>query len=126
MASGAHQSKEFADRIKLIVKEAGSQAALARRLGIAQQNVSNWVNGSLPQPRVAEEVARKLGVNVRWLIAGEGRREIDGPELTEQEQLIGAIAEKLKFIHAHGGPEDVQEAEALVEAVRKRVLHRRS
>lgn len=71
-----HHLMSFADRIKSERKALGlTQAEFAEFVVSTQSTVSGWESGkSRPTTAVLKEIADKLGVNVGWLLTGEGDR----------------------------------------------------
>lgn len=53
----------------LMVEEEGSQAAVARTIGISKQEVSNTLRGSSPAPR---KVVHHLGLDVKAVYVPKG------------------------------------------------------
>lgn len=73
-----------------------TQVQLAGLVGVGQSRVSEWRAGkSMPQRRVAEELAEQLYLNVDWLLEGEGPKT---PEQRSKKVLMTAkkIADKAK------------------------------
>jgi len=64
----------FASRLREVMEKQGlNQVRLAELVGVAQSRISEWKAGkSLPQRRVGEALADKLGVTVDWLVDGVG------------------------------------------------------
>ena len=66
----------FAKRFKEAVHYAGvedTQEALGKLLGVSPVTIWSYRNGDkLPRMKRASEIAIRLGVNVNWLMTGEG------------------------------------------------------
>ena len=62
----------FEERIRLLMKLAGSQRALARAIGVVPGTISAWLAGSEPFVRTLHKIADTLGISREWLVAGEG------------------------------------------------------
>ena len=58
----------------LRVMDSRSQRGWAKELGIPQQNISRYLAGGTPHIDFLIHLARKEGVNLNWLVLGEGRR----------------------------------------------------
>lgn len=69
--------KSIAFRIRATRKSRGfSQAELGRKLGIKQSNIGRWEQGQHnPRPSTLRRIADALGVNLNWLLTGEGMME---------------------------------------------------
>lgn len=118
-----HKKGTFSERLQTFVDEAGSQSALAKRIVIAQQNISNWINGGTPHPKIAEYVAARLGVNVRWLLHGEGPRTEESARVAEDEP--DATTEVYRFIRDHGTPDQVAIVKGVLEQIEGQIRARR-
>ena len=68
----------FAFRLAARAERLGlSQTEIASRMGMKLPRVSNWFQGrNYPRKRERVDLARILGVNLSWLIQGEGEPEI--------------------------------------------------
>jgi transcriptional regulator with XRE-family HTH domain len=64
---------------------------LARTIGITPQSVSLWFKGRLPRRVTMELLCQKLGINIEWLLYGQGSSE---PELQEPMFLSWKKIEK--------------------------------
>ncbi|WP_298851329.1 helix-turn-helix transcriptional regulator [Sphingomonas sp. SCN 67-18] len=85
---------KFGDRLRDSSKDAGfpTVAALARRLNIVEQTLSNYWKGKRFAPAdLLFEIADVLSVNPRWLVTGFGERQLP-PELTSNyEDDVAAL-----------------------------------
>jgi|GEM_PF-5552220 len=65
----------FAGRLRAAI---GMRRAseVARAVGIPQQTLDNYLKGAAPNAERALALADELGVNIRWLIKGEGQRSV--------------------------------------------------
>jgi transposase-like protein len=71
-------SKNFADRIKAIIKATGSVSDIARRCGFSEGVVRSWRDGHTdPSRGRCVTMARTLGISLLWLAAGEGPMRLD-------------------------------------------------
>ena len=63
------------DRVQWLVKERfeGNRTAMARAIGFSHTVIANVVKGKPPGRRLLEAIAHRLGVDLAWLRAGEGR-----------------------------------------------------
>lgn len=98
------------ERLRAVVREAldagESQAALGKRLGVAQGTISGWLTEERLDPRasVLEAVAQKLDVNGHWLLTGQGRRR--------------ALDTGTEAVYAEGVQEGLRRAENAIRALR--------
>lgn len=70
--------KAFIDRIWSIIRDVGTQSALAEKIGTSQGTVADWVNrGSFPSTKHLANLKEKLNININWLITGQGSRYIE-------------------------------------------------
>jgi hypothetical protein len=67
------QQELVADQLEEL-KGSRSQRTWAKELGIPQQNVSRYLNGTAPHLSFLIHVARREGVSLNWLVLGEGRK----------------------------------------------------
>lgn len=83
--------EQFAERFKAAVAHAGvddTQIALGKFLGVSGVTVWSYRKGEkLPRMKKASEIAQKLGVNVNWLMTGNGEMTNDS-ELSELEKKV--------------------------------------
>ena len=72
-ANGLVRSKQgLADRIAQVRGER-SQRQFARDLGVFQQNVNRYENGTTPHTDFLITVAMKENVSLDWLLLGKGK-----------------------------------------------------
>ena len=69
----ARQKKGIAGRIAE-VRGDRSQRALARDLGVFQQNVNRYEHGTTPHADFLLVIREVEGVSIDWLLTGEGER----------------------------------------------------
>ena len=63
----------FAARLRSLMRPGETQAAFAKRLGVAQPTVNDWLHQDSPPRRSSLEVAGKnLNVDPAWLRSGRG------------------------------------------------------
>ena len=67
------QQSLVADQLEDL-KGSRSQRSWAKELGVPQQNISRFLNGTPPHLSFLIHVAWKEGVSLNWLILGEGRK----------------------------------------------------
>ncbi len=53
-----------------------SQRSFARELGVFQQNVNRYENGTTPHPNFLVTLALKENVSIDWLLLGKGTRKL--------------------------------------------------
>lgn len=69
-------------------KHGCSEAALAKKIGIAPPSLHAWKSGETKSLKadVALQAAKLMGVHVRWLVLGEGLRDDDEQQQPESIQ----------------------------------------
>jgi len=82
----------FPQRLKLSLDYSGvSQAALARRLGMAPRSVQNWVSGiSTPYIPIIRDIARFLAIDEAWLIGNDLPPRLRGRDSNPQPSVLRA------------------------------------
>jgi transcriptional regulator with XRE-family HTH domain len=67
--------KGFHARLGFLIRDLadGKEKDFAKLLEINPENINKWTNrGSLPSAEQLENIARRLNVNINWLLSGEG------------------------------------------------------
>lgn len=85
----SNMEESFIGRLRIIVNQVGSIAALAKKTGISSRQISFYLAGTNnPSSERLTAMATAAGVSVQWLMTGEepseGRREIP-TEVKERE-----------------------------------------
>ena len=86
----------FAKRFRIAFRQA-SNAEIARRIKINPATVKLYVDGDrLPIPEILLQINLITGVNMHWLLTGEGERFVRRERIfsTEEETRIDALAKK--------------------------------
>ena len=92
--------KSFNDRLQGLINELteGNKKKLAEMLDINPVMIQGWINrGSLPSTEHLINIQQKLGINLNWLLAGEGERYIKretAVEVKEEEEHYYSQEEK--------------------------------
>jgi transcriptional regulator with XRE-family HTH domain len=89
---------DFADRLADAMQEAGINGrALAAVVGVQESAVSQWLSRKIKEIKAqhAFAIADALGVEVRWLILGEGPRRTRIPP-----ELLGLSPEQITALTA--------------------------
>ncbi|MGH7905079.1 MAG: helix-turn-helix domain-containing protein [Candidatus Binataceae bacterium] len=92
MSSGVNR---FRERLRVLVDEAGSQSALARKTGVSQQQIARFLTGERqPLTSTAIALARGAGVSLEWLTgAGDDVRLRRGLEaMARMADVVRAVA----------------------------------
>ncbi|MBF0454984.1 MAG: helix-turn-helix domain-containing protein [Magnetococcales bacterium] len=77
---------EISERFRLIFGERGAPDAISEKVGVPARTLLNYLNGkSEPKASVAAALAKEAGVNVEWLITGEG--PMQPGEKTDQAEI---------------------------------------
>lgn len=99
--------KSLSDRLLLLIddfagKEYGGKKRFAEMLGVTQANINNWINlGSLPSSEHLANIQKKLGVNIIWLLTGEGEmfvKKESPPTVHEALTGYGFNSEEREYI----------------------------
>ncbi len=86
------------ERLKLIVSH-NSQSEVARKTGIAQQNIARYLQGvRIPGSAIAK-IVRGMGVNPAWLVAGEGTPYLSDVT-SDTSAMAGGLLELVKAMGA--------------------------
>lgn len=67
----------FIDRLQKLISGYSSKAAFARHCGITEGAVNGWLIGQKPNAYAALLVAKACGVQLEWLLTGEGVMKSD-------------------------------------------------
>ncbi|UZS00287.1 helix-turn-helix domain-containing protein [Chondrinema litorale] len=88
---------DFLERLRIIRKKLGTQKEVATNAGLEQSMISRYEKGqtTVYDYRFLMYLA-KQGIDINWLLTGEGKQESDLSEVSEQgyEMMIDAL--KLK------------------------------
>ena len=68
----AQHRRGIANRLATVRGER-SQRSFAKDLGVFQQNVNRYENGTMPHPDFLITLALSEGVSIDWLLLGKGR-----------------------------------------------------
>ncbi|QUO43424.1 helix-turn-helix transcriptional regulator [Brevibacillus composti] len=79
-------SKDFGERLKRALKEAGySQKSASEALGLSKNAMTNYVGGRIPEATILYRIAKLCSVTMEWLLTGEGERETVKTQATRKE-----------------------------------------
>lgn len=95
-AQMAEIKRGFAQRLRIAFDEANN-AEIARRCRTTDTTIKLYTDGErLPIPEMLLQITRVTGVNLHWLLTGEGTRRKDFGNLftEEEERLISGMAKK--------------------------------
>lgn len=68
-------SKDFGERLKQALKEAGySQKSASEVLGLSKNAMTNYAGGRIPEAMILYRIAKLCSVSMEWLLTGEGER----------------------------------------------------
>lgn len=83
------------DRIKEAAAEVGGLNKLAVGVGIPRRTVGHWLEGKQPKPSALEAVAKFTGVNLAWLVSGEGdRKPVDRDQSADEAASFASEARR--------------------------------
>lgn len=88
------------ERIREASELVGGLKALAKATDIPRRTIGNWLIGTRPKPEGLQKIAEVTGVNLNWLITGDGPK-IAKPEMVGVQNLLesqGLREEKLRLI----------------------------
>src|SRR5260221_1613909 len=97
-----HNSPSLATRLKILIETANSQKEVARLAGVSDGTLINWLRGSGVRESKLRQVARNIGVSLRWLCDGVGNDEaaiaafhakLRGEVITSLPHSLGEAAE---------------------------------
>jgi transcriptional regulator with XRE-family HTH domain len=85
-------NKGLAGRLKQI-QGSMTLRVFAEKIGIGQSTLHNYLHGRDPKGRFLELVAKKLNVNVNWLLTGVGHKYLTNyyPKLEELKKQVAAL-----------------------------------
>jgi len=130
------QNNAFGSRLRQIRKEAGfSQAALAKELGYGNQQITRYEGGTEPPIDFWKKFSDRFGINIRWLIFGEGQVKAETADGSAHafeilrpyvEAHIGEIAREITIIEddiqmlrIHPDRADEKDISAVIERKQK-------
>jgi len=80
---------EIGKRLRKLREQLGwSQAVLAKKIGFSSKAISHWEKGERDIPTKALIELKKLGVNIDWLLTGEGEPLKTNPETQELVNML--------------------------------------
>lgn len=99
---------DLASRIRIAAAKGGGLKWLSNEIGVPRRTLGNWLAGRNPKPEALRKVAGATGVNLHWLITGEGDPEDDNivvalrkmghempsPEMRPDDELQDEATEK--------------------------------
>lgn len=92
----ANFDKAFIDRLDELIRQAGGQSAMARKIGMSLGGLQGYLAGGQPTRPVLIKIADVTGVRLEWLMTGEGPKYSEFAELAHRAQFL---------IDRLGGPE---------------------
>ena len=64
----------FSDRLKELMEDPKKTSAFARKCGLGEASIRQYLNGGTPGIDKAEAIAHANGVSLEWLITGRGEK----------------------------------------------------
>jgi phage repressor protein C with HTH and peptisase S24 domain len=90
--------RNLKDRIKLVASLQGGNSALARKIDSAESTVRKWVNGlSEPKYNSLVAIAGVAGVELEWLMSGEGEMQVKSTS-EDEDDIAAQKARAQKFL----------------------------
>ena len=107
--------------VRLCNQKGTTPTALVKEIGLATGNVTKWKSGAEPRSTTVTQIADYLGVTVESLLGKQEQSTTEDDELTEYlEELKNRSEMRMLFSLAKGATkEDVEQAVAIIEALRK-------
>ncbi len=82
-------------RLKQVREQLGlSQAQLAKKIGFSQKAISHWERGERDIPTQALIALKRIGINIDWLLTGEGEPLTNDPKKEEILRIMQELEEK--------------------------------
>lgn len=91
----------FSERIKTLLNDrfAGNTSKFSREIGVTPPTVGRWINdGSEPSRSILVNMAERLGIDLIWLITGEGSP--DGHTTTQPVQTNVSVEDAVATLQA--------------------------
>ncbi len=76
----------LSDRIKLL-QGGDSVSVFAKKCGFRESTLRGYLSGSIPSIDKADQIAKAAGVNLQWLVSGEGERESSSAISSEMSEF---------------------------------------
>lgn len=92
--------KGFPERVKLMIKLAGSQRALARMINVKDPTIIGWLGGAEPFESTLQKISKSTGISMEWLRDGAGDEE---EELVKLAVMENSPRIKLKRVRENAG-----------------------
>jgi phage repressor protein C with HTH and peptisase S24 domain len=125
VAERAHKfSADFRNRLRLAVQNGGGKSAIVRRSGVPDRSLGHYLAGSAdPKPYALARIAVACGVNLNWLLLGEGENWHSRAEPgDERPELAFSLVRRLAFRASAGNGSLVLDEEAGTTAFPKAIL----
>jgi transcriptional regulator with XRE-family HTH domain len=100
--------ESLGERIEKLVQifAKGNKSAFSRVIGINEANLRNYISGTAPKPEIIERISESFGINVEWLLKGEGEmrvqtgfKPVNSPkDANYYERIIEAKDELIKYL----------------------------
>lgn len=99
--------QNFSDRLAQAILHSGkAKGTLAADCGVALSTVSRWLGGAIPKAETVALIAKSLGVDAKWLLAGNAHDD-------QAPQGIVANLRRLFGVELAAGPSFSMEDRAL-------------
>lgn len=108
--------KPLLDRLLLLINELtnGNKKKFAEILGIGPSHINDWTNmGSIPNAFYLAIIHKKTGVNLHWLISGEGKKYLIPSPHAGEGQGEGIYARE--SMSPYGEPSLTEEERAYIK-----------
>lgn len=79
----------FEDRLREASELVGGLKALSEKAEVNRRSLGHWLTGVKPKPEALQRIAEVAGVNLNWLITGDGPK-IAKPEMVGVQNLLAS------------------------------------
>lgn len=89
------ENADLSDRIRLSAERIGGLKSLSEAIEVPRRTLGNWLTGTNPKPQHLRRISEVCGVDIDWLLTGEGwpdqtlfeKREARRLRALQQEQV---------------------------------------
>jgi len=81
------------------IRDSLSQPKFAKEIGVTRNTVSGYENNNIiPSGKALLQMHEKFGININWLLSGEGEPHISSHRTTELENKIVKMESRIKAL----------------------------
>lgn len=91
MSTAKTTISEITGRLNQVVDElaGGNVTAFAKKIGVSQATLHNYMKGRTPSTESLYNICNKCGVNLNWLVTGQGSQYISETPIAPEEEIEG-------------------------------------